>query len=165
MVRLNDDIVLVGANRALCETEIFHFQQAWGESLIRIGELYVENGDYYARARRHIDRFYAYDSGQVLFKPTFAVNPGFRLTREGALAYFVGNSSDYPDDTGFALKPWKSVEWRNAGVTILKGIALAMGTYYFTPVEGQTVAVNFSIGCIRSADGLLRMVLHDSHLP
>ena len=41
----------------------------------------------------------------------------FRLTREGALSYFITGS--IAEDTGFALEPWKSVRFANAGVVTL----------------------------------------------
>ena len=56
-----------------------------------------------------LDAAYGYDLGQVLFKPTLTSGEQtFRTTRDGALAYFVGHSDDYPGD-GVGIKGWRSV--------------------------------------------------------
>ncbi len=52
-----------------------------------------------ALAERVIDSAYGYQMGVVLFNPTLTVNPQtFRTTRAGALSYFLGGNSTYPDD-------------------------------------------------------------------
>merc|ERR1712107_862124 len=46
-----------------------------------------------------------------------AVKP-FRLDPTAALSYFVGANTDYPEDKGFALKPWTGVRFENNGVLL-----------------------------------------------
>ena len=66
-----------------------------------------------------LDTAYGYELGPVLFKPTLANGEQtFRTTQDGALAYFVGHSDDYPDDGGFGIKGWRSVVSQTAGYLI-----------------------------------------------
>ena len=56
-----------------------------------------------------IDKLYFYDFGEVLFKPTLSGgSQTFRPTKEGALSYFVGHNSSYPNDSGFGIKFWRA---------------------------------------------------------
>jgi hypothetical protein len=141
-------------------------QQAWGEGIVKIGKVFTEKGDYRAAAEEHINEFYNYQEGEVLFKPTLVSQKQFRLDFAGALSYFVGGNDDYPEDHGFAIKPWSAVRWENIGTNIIGDMAVAMGNYYFTPVEGgDDVKVEYSFAYTINVDGQLKIVLHDSHLP
>ena len=66
--------------------EIEAAQQAWGDGLIAIGQVYLDKGDYTERAKEHITALYGYHLGPVIFKPTLAANKQFRDTAEGALS-------------------------------------------------------------------------------
>ena len=148
------------------EGRIQEAQRAWGEGIVKIGKVFLDKGDYTAAAKEHIDEFYNYQEGQVLFKPTLAAQRQFRLDFDGALSYFVGGNSDYPEDGGFAIKPWTDVRWENIGTKIIGDMGVAMGNYFFTPAEGGgDVKVEYSFGYTINADGQLKIVLHDSHLP
>lgn len=150
----------------IVDSLILEAQEAWGNGIIKIGKAFLEKEDYKSVAEEHINQFYNYDEGQVLFKPTLAAHKQFRLDFDGALSYFVGGNSDYPEDHGFAIKPWSAVKWENIGTKIIGGIGLAMGNYYFTPHEGgDDVKVEYSFAYTINADGQLKIVLHDSHLP
>jgi len=150
----------------ISEQEVLAAQQAWGEGIVAIGRAGAEGGDPVAAAAAHIDRWYGYDLGPVLFKPTLAAEKQFRTTRCGALSYFVAGNPDYPEDHGFALKPWSRVRWESAGIRLSGPVALAMGNYYFTPAAGgDEVKVEYSFAYVRGADGNLKIVLHGSHLP
>ncbi|MEM9084781.1 MAG: phosphoribosyl-AMP cyclohydrolase [Pseudomonadota bacterium] len=153
--------------RCITEEEVVAAQLAWGEGIVAIGKAYSEGGDYTKAAAEHINTFYAYDMATVLFKPTLASDDQFRLTFDGALSYFVGGNASYPEDGGFAIKPWSKVRWKNAGITNnVCHMAVAMGNYYFTPVEGgEETKVEYTIGYIRDAEGDLRMMIHKSTIP
>ena len=145
---------------------ILSAQKAWGDGIVKIGKVFLEKGDYKAAAEEHISEFYNYDEGQVLFKPTLAAHKQFRLDFDGALSYFVGGNSDYPEDHGFAIKPWSAVQWENIGTKIIGDMGVAMGNYYFTPHEGgDDVKVEYSFAYTINFDGQLKIVLHGSHLP
>ncbi|MEL7263308.1 MAG: phosphoribosyl-AMP cyclohydrolase [Planctomycetota bacterium] len=149
------------------EQLILDAQHAWGLGIVKIGKVFLDKGDYRAAAEAHINEFYNYQSGTVLFKPTLASQRQFRLDFEGALSYFVGGNEDYPEDHGFALRPWSNVEWENAGTEIFDGeTGVAMGNYYFTPVDGSDVVkVEYSFAYTVDDAGKLKIVLHGSHLP
>lgn len=146
--------------------EVAEIQKQWGESLVNIGRVFSEGGDYRKAALDHVERFYAYDNGIVLFKPTMAEKKQFRTDKKSALSYFIGDCDDCPEDHGFALKKWKAVRWENVGTIIKESISLAMGNYYFTPVDGTAeVKVEYSFAYMKDKKGDLRIILHDSHIP
>lgn len=147
-------------------TEVEAAQKAWGEGIVSIGQKYAAGDDYTQAARNHINRFYNYADGNVLFKPTLTSEVQFRNDKEGALSYFVGGNDNYTEDKGFAIKGWKNVRWESAGITIQNGVALAMGNYYFTPADESTeVKVEYSFVYVKDRNGNLKIVLHDSHKP
>lgn len=150
----------------ITEQEVMDIQQSWSNGIIHIGKVYLENGDYQAAAKDHINNFYNYQEGIVLFKPTLTSVKQFRTDFEGAFSYFVGGDETYPEDKGFAIKPWSSIRWENIGTQIYGNIALAMGNYYFTPAKGgNDVKVEYSFVYKKNENGELKIVLHDSHLP
>ena len=148
------------------EQLILDAQRRWGEGIVKIGKVFLDQGDYRAAAEEHINEFYNYQEGRVLFKPTLCAVKQFRLDFEGALSYFVGGNSNYPEDHGFAIRPWSDVQWENIGTTIIGDMGVAMGNYFFTPASGEDVVkVEYSFAYTINADGQLKIVLHDSHLP
>ncbi len=150
----------------ITEQEVLEAQRIWGEGIVRIGKVYTEEGDYKSEARNHIADLYGYNLGPVLFKPTLAAEKQFRTTKEGALSYFVGNDDNYPEDYGFAIKPWSNVRWESIGVITEGNMAIAMGNYYFTPAKGgDEVKVEYSFAYTKDENGKLRIVMHGSHLP
>lgn len=150
----------------ISEQEIIDIQKAWGDGIVRIGKIYSESGDYKIAATEHINSLYRYEDGQVLFKPTMASEQQFRTDFRGALSYFIGRDSLYPEDHGFALHPWSSVRWENAGIRIYGNIATSMGNYYFTPAGGDSeIKVEYSFVYFKDTNGIIKIMLHDSHFP
>lgn len=150
----------------ISEAEVLEAQKGWGEGIVKIGKVFLEKGDYNAAAKEHIEEFYNYQEGDILFKPTLVSEKQFRKNFEGALSYFVGGDSQFPEDHGFAIKPWSDVKWENIGTKIIGNMAVAMGNYYFTTVnEGDVVKVEYSFAYTKNADGKLKIILHDSHIP
>lgn len=151
----------------ITEKEVVTAQKAWGEGIVKIGKVYSGGGDYSAAAAAHIDQFYAYDLSLVLFKPTLASVDQFRTSFDSALSYFVGGNSTYPEDKGFAIKPWSNVRWKNVGITNNAcNMAVAMGNYWFTPVGGgEETKVEYTFGYIRGVNGDLKIVVHQSSVP
>jgi len=139
--------------------EVEAAQQAWGEGIVTIGK--AKNPR--KAAVKHLDMFYAFDSGQVLFKPTLASSDQFRGTKKEALSYFIGQ--DLAEDKGFALAPYTKVRWENEGIVTDGDSAMAMGNYFFTKVNGEEVKVEYSFGYIKDKDGNLKINLHHSSLP
>ncbi|MFC3609243.1 hypothetical protein [Stutzerimonas tarimensis] len=155
-------------NNNITEAEVKAAQEAWGQALIQISDRYAADGIDKARekAEQVLDAAYGYGQGAVLFKPTLASGEQtFRIAREGALAYFVGHDESYPDDSGFALKGWKSYSFENAAVYINGDLALTTGHVRLTDADGQETIVDKSWAFKKDEQGALRIVLHHSSLP
>jgi hypothetical protein len=148
--------------------EVLAAQRAWGDALVAIATEYDRNGQPAAQqlAEQVIDSAYGYNLGAVAFKPTLTTAPStFRTTRAGALAYFVGGDRNFPDDTGFALKGWRSYEIDNAAIIINGTTAISMGNVRITNSSGVVTTVDKTWGYVRDREGNLRIVLHHSSLP
>ncbi len=139
-------------------------QKAWGDGIVAIGKVFSEEGNYKGRASQHIKDLYAYDQGEVLFKPTLAADDQFREDFEGALSYFV--TGVHSEDKGFAIKPWSKVRFGEQQIITDSDSATAMGNYYFTPVGSEDeTKVEFTFGYMQDAEGKLRINVHHSSLP
>lgn len=151
---------------SITRAEIEAAQRAWGDGLVAIGQASASGGDPRPVAQRIIRDLYAYETTPVLFKPTLTSGAQtFRNDAAGALAYFVGSDKNYPQDKGFALKPWKRVRFENAAIFVRGDVALSQGNVWVTGADGQDVMVDKSFGYMRGPDGRLRIVLHHSSLP
>jgi hypothetical protein len=158
----------VVVDTTISEAEVRAAQDAWGAALVQISSDYRSGGHARAAATaaQVIDAAYGYGFGAVLFKPTLASGAQtFRVTRDGALSYFVGGDPAFPDDAGFALKNWTSYEIRNAGIFISGELALTMGNVVFTDQDGAVTMVDKTWGFKKDDAGALRIVLHHSSLP
>lgn len=149
----------------IAESDILHIQKLWSDGLLKIVETHQKEENFILEASNFIDTMYAYDSGEVLFKPTLASEQQFRFTKEGALSYFVGHNLKFPEDSGFALKGWQSIRWENARIKIYGDIAISIGNYYFLKPSGDELKVEFSFVYKLDKSGGLKIILHDSHLP
>jgi hypothetical protein len=148
--------------------EVLAAQKAWGDALVSISTIYDEKGfaDAKAKAEAVLDGAYGYNLGPVLFKPTLTVAPTtFRTTRDGALAYFVGGDTNFPTDTGFALKHWRKHSMENVAIFLDDDVAISMGNLTLTDRDGNVTVVDKTWGYKRDAEGNLRIVLHHSSLP
>ena len=56
---------------------------------------------------------YAFNHCDVLFKPTLAKHKQFRSTKEEFISYFLGQNKICEEDSGFAIKNWKSIKFEN----------------------------------------------------
>ncbi|MEM6785352.1 MAG: phosphoribosyl-AMP cyclohydrolase [Bacteroidota bacterium] len=151
---------------AITPAEVAAAQQAWGEGIVSIGQVYTSGGDYTARATEHILQHYAYGANQtILFKPTLAAEDQFRGDFAGALSYFVGTEGT--EDGGFAIAPYTNVRWENEGTVISEDgeMAVAMGNYFFTTTEGNDVKVEYTFAYAKDRNGDLEIILHHSSLP
>ncbi len=149
----------------ITKEEILNFQKEWGNALVHIGKLYLEKKELKEAGEQLVDKFYAFNEGIVLFKPTRAAQKQFRNTPEGALSYFIGNNSNFPEDTGFALQPWLKVRFENHAFILNNHSAISMGNYFFTDPKGFHKKVEFTIGYIRTKTGQIKINLHHSSLP
>jgi len=141
-------------------------QQGWCDALLAISKTHRDGGDARALAEQIIDAAYNYEAAPVLFKPTLTHGEQtFRTTRQGALAYFVGGDADFPDDAGFALKPWATARFVNEATYIDGNLGITMGHVILTDDAGKKTTVEKTWVFRRGDDGALRIVLHKSTIP
>jgi hypothetical protein len=151
--------------KSLTKSDIRKAQKRWGEGLVAIGSAYTNGADYRLLAEKFVDTHYGYKEGIVLFKPTLATVEQFRETYEKAVSYFISGNEKYPEDEGFALRPWKTVVFKNSGIILIKKHAVAMGNYYFTGYEGHEVRVEYTFGYFQTESGEIKIHLHHSSMP
>ena len=153
---------------AITEQELTEARKIWGDALVAVSKAFEAGGIDAAKevASGVIDAAYVYNLGPVLFKPTLASGKKtFRPTREGALAYFVGHSDDYPLDSGFGIKGWRTVVSETSASFIQGDVAMWMGWVTFIDRDGNVTKVEKSWGYKKDDEGTLRIVLHHSSLP
>ncbi len=159
------------ATATITVAEVNAAQQAWCDALVAIGKTAESGGDAKAFAEKVLTEAYNYDKGKVFFKPTLAYGKNtFRPTKEGALAYFVGGNPNFPEDKGFALKPWLKARYDNLGegdegIQIHGNIAITMGNVWVTDKEGKETMVDKTFVFQKGDDGKLRLIVHKSALP
>ncbi len=157
----------------IAREEVLSFIDRWCQGLISMAEAHREGRDVRALAEGFIDEIYDYQHPPVLFKPTLTHGEQtFRLTRRGALAYFIGGDPDYPNDAGFAIKPWKQAQFRLAqdpsgmeGLQQHHDVAIVMGQLFLTDVDGNEVVANKCWALKRDEQGRLKIIAHMSALP
>lgn len=155
-------------NKNITEQQVLATQQAWCNGLLAISKAYATGGFAAAEttASRILDQAYGYQYGAVAFKPTLTQNPQtFRGTKAGALAYFVGGNPGYPNDKGFAIKPWQKCSIRNQVIQLHGDLAITMGNVDLTDNVGKVTTVDKTWAFLREPDGEVRIVLHHSSLP
>ncbi len=148
--------------------QVLKAQAGWCNALLKISSTYASGGINAAKplAAQVINSAYAYQYGPVAFKPTLTSGAQtFRATKEGALAYFVGNDPNYPSDKGFALKDWRSCTAVNNVIQIAGPSATTMGNVLFTDSKGVVTTVDKTWNFVRENDGSIKIMLHHSSLP
>ena len=147
------------------EEDVLSIQKEWADSIISIGKIFLNNGDYKLEAEKTLKKLYAFNISNVLFKPTFASQNQFRNSFEDALSYFVGGNIE--EDNGFAIKPWFKIRFSENKIIISHDTAIAMGNYYFTSVDDKKneTKVEYTFGYIKDKRGNLRINLHHSSIP
>ena len=150
---------------AIREEDVLSIQKEWADSIISIGKIFLDKGNYRLEAEKTLKKLYAFDISNVLFKPTFASQNQFRNSFEDALSYFVGGNIE--EDNGFAIKPWFKIRFSENKIVIARDNAIAMGNYYFTSVEDKKneTKVEYTFGYIKDKKGNLRINLHHSSIP
>ena len=153
-------------NKQFSEKMVIDTLQLWCENVVEVGKVFAENGDVKKFTLKVLTNNYDYDNGKVLFKPTLAFgSQTFRNTKEGALAYFIGNNSDYPNDKGFKLKPWVKVWYNKLDYILNNDIAILQCNIHFIGADDSHIFVNKSFVFKICDDNKIRIILHQSSLP
>jgi len=145
--------------------QIEKVQSKWGENLVEIGRHKNNKKDYEMATNLMLNELYAFNNGEVLFKPTRATEKQFRLNLEAAKSYFIGGNPNFSEDLGFALEPWVSVKFVNGAIALNNNHAIAMGNYFFTSQNGEELKAEYTFGYIKDKRGDLKINLHHSSVP
>jgi len=149
----------------ITEDEVKNIQKTWGEGVVRIGSLKHSRAECEEFASEFLDNLYAFEMGEVLFKPTKCAVEQFRPSKSEALSYFIaGEDRACNEDKGFAIQPWTKVRFENTGFILEKDRALSMGNYFFTDLNGDEAKVEYTFG-YKLIDEKLKIDLHHSSFP
>ena len=145
----------------MSSNQIEHFLNSWKDGVIEIGRIHLEGGDYEKSAELFVSTHYAFDSEEVLFKPTFTKEVIFRNSKDLALSYFIGGEVD--EDKGFALKPWEEIRLEELNIIEQDNLMVAMGTLNFKPLNlKENTLIAFTFLLIDTDDSLKIKVHHSS---
>lgn len=145
--------------------EVKKIQNTWGEGVVKIGSLKHNRIECEKFTSEFLDNLYAFEIGNVLFKPTKCAIEQFRPTKSEALSYFIaGDDRACDEDKGFAIQPWTKVRFENSGFILEEERALSMGNYFFTDLNGDEAKVEYTFG-YKLIDGKLKIDLHHSSFP
>lgn len=154
--------------KPISKEEVIKAQRLWASGIMRIGRIYRDGGNYVTSASKMIDKLYSYEDGEVLFKPTNAKEDQFRIEKDEALSYFIGNKEKGNEDKGFAIHNWEDITFGDDQYIILnRTFAVAMGNYFFTDAKTKKVEkLEYTFGYKRSdSDNHLEIFLHHSSHP
>ena len=139
--------------------------EKWANIVLQIGNAYREKKNLDKLVSELLHDVYAFNQGDVLFKPTLAKHEQFRSKKEEFVSYFLGQNNVCKEDTGFAIKNWKSIKFENYKVVENNDNLLAMGNYFFENEKNEFLKVEYTFGFIRINNNELRINLHHSSLP
>jgi len=148
----------------ITQEEVESLQESWAQAVVRLGAT-TSQEEAHAQATQLVREHYVLDGEPLLFCPTKAAEQQFRTTLEAAVSYFVGNNTNHDEDQGFALEPWASVRFQNAGIICRSDTALAMGNYFFGRADGSELKAEFSFVYMKDSQGSLKIQLHHSAVP
>ena len=144
---------------------VSQMQRRWANIVIEIGQEYKKKNNVDNLTSELMQKIYAFDYCDVLFKPTLAKEDQFRSSKEEFLSYFLGQNNTCKEDSGFAIKNWKSIEFNNYKITEYNNYLLSMGNYFFKDQENEILKVEYTFGFIKINNNELRINLHHSSLP
>lgn len=145
------------------QDQVEDFLRSWKDGVIEIGIAYQEDNNYKDVAKGFIQTHYAFDVGDVLFKPTYTNDVIFRNNPESALSYFV--SGDISEDSGFAIKPWEKITVSDVNVLIEYTFCAVMGILNLKPLDSiNQTKIAFTFILIKVNDRLKIKVHHSSEL-
>ena len=143
---------------------VLEAQKLWGDGVVKIGSLKQSRTECEEYASNFLDNRYAFEQGDVLFKPTKCELEQFRPTKSEALSYFIaGDDRECQEDNGFALSNWTEILFDNSNIIINEDIAIAMGNYTFKN-EASKIKVEYSF-VYKNYGNEIKIILHHSSLP
>ena len=149
----------------ITEEQVLSAQENWGSGVVKIGSLKEQRSDCEAFTSEFLDELYAFDKGNVSFKPTKCAQEQFRESKPKAVSYFIaGDDRICDEDKGFAIQPWTKVRFENSNLILEEKRAIAMGNYFFTDTDGNEAKVEYTFG-YKLVDGALKIDLYHSSFP
>ena len=139
---------------------IRQFLNSWKNGVIEIGKVFVDGGDYKKCAENFLSAHYAFDTEEVLFKPTFTKEVIFRNNKDDALSYFVKGRIE--EDNGFALIPWESIDLIQLNSIEEESLIVIMGTLKFKPLDQNDATLVVFTFLLESIEGALKIRSHHS---
>lgn len=150
--------------QSISKSEIIAFQKAFGISFNGIANA-IESETYYElKAKKHIEKFYNFKEGEVMFKIGNDDDKPFRYTHEGLLSYLIGKSKKFPNDVGLAKGNWRKFDWNNMGIIMEGNIAIVIGRVTLEN-ENDTILQNYTMVLKRNEDGALKIITHKISTP
>ena len=114
----------------ITKEQVIETQNLWGAGVVKIGSLMTNRAECEAYTSSFLDDRYAFQTGDVLFKPTKCEFEQFRPTKEKAQSYFIaGDDRACEEDGGFAINPWTKVRFENTGF-----ISMSLSYYLFISI-------------------------------
>ena len=145
------------------QDEVEDFLKSWKDGVLEIGSAYRKDNNYKEVAKAFIDTHYAFDVGDILFKPTYTTDVVFRNNFESALSYFV--SGDIPEDSGFAIKPWENIDVSNINFLIESGLCAVHGVLNLKPSNSvYETKIAFTFILVKANDNIKIKIHHSSPL-
>mmetsp|Transcript_55092 Transcript_55092/g.120532 ORF Transcript_55092/g.120532 Transcript_55092/m.120532 type:complete len:885 (+) Transcript_55092:58-2712(+) len=152
--------------KSISVKDVTEFMSAFSSGLVALGKVSRNATALRSQTVDFVDKFYAFGEGPVLQKVTEAsASTRFRMTRHGVISYLVGEDPFFPNDRGFARRPWSKVRFESKGIIISSERAKAMGIWYFTDPSGIEVPLEISHGLLRDFDGKLRLEVEFVSIP
>ena len=150
-------------NNDINSIEVENFLNSWKDGVIDIGIAYQEGIDYREKARAFIETHYAFDIGDVLFKPTFTNDVVFRNNVEDALSYFV--AGDISEDSGFAIKPWEEIKTSEISFILDHNLCAVMGVLDLKPLNSENkTKIAFTFILVKDNDKFKIKIHHSSEI-
>ena len=149
----------------ITKEQVMDAQQKWGDGVVKIGSLKNSRSACEAFTQEFLADRYAFEQGDVLFKPTKCAIEQFRPKQVEALSYFIaGDQRACNEDNGFAIQPWTKVRFENTGMILEENRAIAMGNYFFTDQDGTEAKVEYTFG-YKLENSQLKIDVHHSSFP
>lgn len=151
--------------RPIKDSEIIAFQKAYGISFNAISKAIEDESYYESAARKHIDQYYNFEEGKVMFKIGNEEDAPFRYTIEGLLSYLIGKNKEFPNDEGIAMQNWRKIDWNNSGIIKEGNIAIVIGSVTMTNDDNDQINQNYTMGLKRNSNGALKLIAHKISRP
>jgi len=140
-------------------------QEKWASLVLKIGQAYKNNLNLDNLISQLLHDVYAFNYCDLLFKPTLAKHKQFRSTKDEFISYFTGQNKVCEEDSGFAIKSWRSIKFENYKIVEYNKYLLSMGNYFFENENNDLLKVEYTFGFIKINENELRINLHHSSLP